>query len=149
MALEAPFTGKPSRVMEVQHRFSGLRLAARERPRPRHRVRSRPPLAHDRARRPVEARSESRKVLFDLSINDAYNDPGVPVTVTRPDGTRTILQDGDSIYLTGQGASPQGSRPFLDKLDLKTVRKESPVPLRREGLRVAARLRRAIHARRS
>ena len=29
---------------------------------------------------------ESRKVLFDLSINDAYDDPGTPVTVTRPDG---------------------------------------------------------------
>jgi dipeptidyl aminopeptidase/acylaminoacyl peptidase len=63
---------------------------------------------------------ESRKVLFDLSMNDAYNDPGVPVTVSRPDGTTTILQDGDSIYLTGQGASPQGLRPFLDRLDLKT-----------------------------
>jgi dipeptidyl aminopeptidase/acylaminoacyl peptidase len=63
---------------------------------------------------------ESRRVLFDLSINDAYKDPGVPVTITRPDGTRIILKEGDSIYLTGQGAAPEGSRPFLDRLDLKT-----------------------------
>ena len=60
-------------------------------------------------------------MLFDLSINDAYGDPGSPMTVTRPDGTTTILQDGDSIYLIGQGASPEGSRPFLDKFDLKTA----------------------------
>jgi dipeptidyl aminopeptidase/acylaminoacyl peptidase len=40
--------------------------------------------------------------------------------VTRPDGQTTILQDGDAIYLVGQGAAPEGSRPFLDKLDLKT-----------------------------
>ena len=55
MSLEAPFTGKPSLVMEVQHRFERLRLAAGERPRPRVRVRSRPPLAHDLVRRPHEA----------------------------------------------------------------------------------------------
>ena len=62
-------------------------------------------------------------MLFDLSINDAYKDPGVPMTVTRPDGTTTILQDGDSIYLNGEGDSPEGSRPFLDRLDLKTGEK--------------------------
>ena len=45
------------------------------------------------------------------------------MTVTRPDGVRTILQDGDSIYLVGRGASPEGSRPFLDKMDLKTAEK--------------------------
>ncbi len=65
----------------------------------------------------------SRKVLFDLSINDAYGDPGTPMTVTRPDGQTTILQDGDAIYLVGQGASPEGSRPFLDRMDLKTGEK--------------------------
>jgi dipeptidyl aminopeptidase/acylaminoacyl peptidase len=119
MALNAPFTGTPTEVLKVQHRFSGFawfpdkdRALFTE---------------FDRDRRwrttslvDLTKPDESRKVLFDLSINDAYKDPGVPVTVSRPDGTRTILQDGDSIYLTGQGASPEGSRPFLDKLDLKT-----------------------------
>jgi len=115
----APFTGKPNEVMKVQHRFSGFawlpekdRSLVSEFDRDRRwRTSSLVDLT-----KPVE----SRKVLFDLSINDAYKDPGVPLTVSRPDGTRTILQDGDSIYLTGQGASPEGSRPFLDKLDLKT-----------------------------
>ena len=46
------------------------------------------------------------------------------MSVTRPDGVRTILQDGDSIYLVGRGASPEGSRPFLDKMDLKTAEKK-------------------------
>ena len=62
--------------------------------------------------------------MFDLSVNDAYGDPGSPMTVTRTDGVRTILQDGDSIYLVGRGASPEGSRPFLDKMDLKTAEKK-------------------------
>ncbi len=66
----------------------------------------------------------SRKVLFDLSMNDAYGDPGRPMMVTRPDGVTTVLQDGDAIYLVGQGATPEGSRPFLDRMDLKTGAKD-------------------------
>ena len=30
-------------------------------------------------------------------------------------------QDGDAIFLQGVGASPDGDRPFLDMLDLKTL----------------------------
>jgi dipeptidyl aminopeptidase/acylaminoacyl peptidase len=119
MVLNAPFTGKPAEVMKVQHRFSGFAWFPEK---------DRALVSEfDRDRRwrttslvDLTKPKESRKVLFDLSINDAYKDPGAPVTVSRPDGTRTILQDGDSIYLNGQGASPEGSRPFLDKLDLKT-----------------------------
>jgi dipeptidyl aminopeptidase/acylaminoacyl peptidase len=122
MSLDFPFTGKPSAVMEVQHRFNGFAwlpekdhalLAEFDRDR-RWRTTSLVDLTNAR---------ESRKVLFDLSVNDAYGDPGFPMTVTRPDGVRTILQDGDSIYLVGRGASSEGSRPFLDKMDLKTAEK--------------------------
>ncbi len=119
MALDAPFDGKSHKVMEVQHRFMSFgwlpekdQALVTEFDRDR---RWRTTALVDLAR-PVD----SRKVLFDLSINDAYHDPGTPVTVTRPDGTRTIVKDGDSIYLVGQGAAPEGSRPFLDRLDLKS-----------------------------
>ncbi len=122
MSLEAPFTGKPSLVMEVQHRFNGFAWL----PEKDHALAS----EFDRDRRwrttslvDLTTPTESRKVLFDLSINDAYGEPGIPMTVTRPDGVRTILQDGDSIYLVGRGASPEGSRPFLDKMNLKTAEK--------------------------
>jgi dipeptidyl aminopeptidase/acylaminoacyl peptidase len=33
-------------------------------------------------------------------------------------------QDGDSIYLAGAGASPDGNRPFLDRLNLNTLKFE-------------------------
>lgn len=123
MSLEAPFAGKPVLVIEVQHRFNGFTwLPERD-----HALAS----EFDRDRRwrttslvDLTKPDESRKVLFDLSINDAYGDPGIPMTVTRPDGVRTILQDGDSIYLVGRGASPEGSRPFLDKMNLKTAEKK-------------------------
>jgi dipeptidyl aminopeptidase/acylaminoacyl peptidase len=122
MAWEVPFTGKPAEVMEFQHRFSGFAwLDKRD-----HALATE--LDRDRRWRTTALVDltkpiESRKVLFDLSTNDAYKNPGAPLTVTRPDGVRTILQDGDAIYLVGQGASPQGSRPFLDKMDLNTGEK--------------------------
>ena len=122
MALEAPFSAKPSLVMEVQHRFGGFAWL----PEKDQALVS----EFDRDRRwrttalvDLTRPGESRKVLFDLSVNDAYKDPGSPLTITRPDGVRTILQDGDSIYLVGRGARPEGSRPFLDKMNLKTAEK--------------------------
>jgi dipeptidyl aminopeptidase/acylaminoacyl peptidase len=122
MSLDAPFTAKPSLVMEVQHRFSGFAWLPE-----RDNVLA---TEFDRDRRwrttalvDLTRPSQSRKVLFDLSINDAYGDPGTPMTVTSKSGVRTILQDGDSIYLIGRGAAPEGSRPFLDKMDLKTAEK--------------------------
>ncbi len=119
LALDAPFDGKSHEVMKIQHRFMGFGwLPEKDQALV---------IEFDRDRRwhttalvDLSRPTESRKVLFDLSINDAYHDPGTPLTVTRPDGTRTILKDGDSIYLVGQGASPEGSRPFLDRLDLKS-----------------------------
>lgn len=60
------------------------------------------------------------KKIFDLSSQDAYKDPGRPVLATTPAGERVALQDKDAIYLSGQGATPKGDRPFLDRYDLKT-----------------------------
>jgi len=59
-------------------------------------------------------------VLFDLSADDAYGDPGSPMMARNADGTRTMLQDGQFGYLRGDGATPDGDRPFLDRLDLAT-----------------------------
>jgi len=79
---------------------------------------------HDRDRRWLTSRlcdlaaPDSSRVIFDHSADEAYLDPGTPMMTVHPDGTRTVLQDGHQIYLRGQGASPEGDRPFLDGLDL-------------------------------
>src|SRR4030095_13592482 len=51
----------------------------------------------------------------------AYTDRG---GARRGGGSAPIIQNGDYIYLTGQGASPEGDRPFLDRLNLKTLQTE-------------------------
>lgn len=123
MTIDVPFPGTPLEIMKVQFRYSNLDWTAipdkafltetnRDR---RWRTTSLVDLA-----RPAEP----RKVLFDLSVNDSYRDPGRPVYEIRPNGERVMVQDGDWIYLSGNGSSEQGDRPFLDKFNISTLVKE-------------------------
>jgi dipeptidyl aminopeptidase/acylaminoacyl peptidase len=59
-----------------------------------------------------------------LSVNDQYNHPGYPVHRLLPNGKAAFIEDGDSIYLSGYGASPEGARPFLDRFNLETLESE-------------------------
>ncbi len=60
------------------------------------------------------------RVLFELAEDDAYGDPGDALTMLHPDGSHTIRQEGQSIFLRGEGATPEGERPFVDRYDLET-----------------------------
>ena len=64
------------------------------------------------------------RVLWDLSSDEKYGDPGAPVYRIQPSGQALIRMQGDAMWLSGTGASPDGDRPFLDRLDLKTNRSE-------------------------
>ncbi len=66
--------------------------------------------------------SGSARKLFDRSSEDRYGDPGRFVTARGPQGTEVLLttSGGKTAYLTGLGASPDGDRPFLDRIDLAT-----------------------------
>jgi dipeptidyl aminopeptidase/acylaminoacyl peptidase len=116
--LTAPFGQAPQQVFDVRHRCLGwydLDTPGQVLM-----------IEHDRDRRWVttwwcdlNAPRESRAV-FDRSVDDAYGDPGSPMRVTNPDGSQTVLADGTAIYLRGDGASPEGKRPFFDRFDLAT-----------------------------
>ena len=64
------------------------------------------------------------RVLWDLSSDEKYADPGAPIYRQQADGQYLIRMKGDAIYLAGAGASPDGDRPFLDRLDLKTLKSD-------------------------
>jgi len=63
------------------------------------------------------------KLLWSRNLQDRYKDPGTPLTRS-VGGQRAIRQNGDWIYLTGTGASPEGDRPFLDRFNLQTLKSE-------------------------
>jgi dipeptidyl aminopeptidase/acylaminoacyl peptidase len=119
LRLAAPFGAEPEVVGRVQHRCLGwYDMAA-----PGQLLMT----EHDRDRRWLTTRltdlavPEPGRVIFDHSADEAYADPGSPMVTVHPDGTRTVLQDGLTIYLRGDGASPEGDRPFLDRLDLSDL----------------------------
>lgn len=59
------------------------------------------------------------KILFDRSYEDTYTDPGDPSMTVNASGKPVMLINADnSVYFAGDGASPEGDRPFLYKLDL-------------------------------
>lgn len=68
--------------------------------------------------------SVAPRKLVDLSENDQYADPGYPLLHETPDGRSVLAQKGDSIFFTGSGATPEGDRPFLDRLSLTSFRTE-------------------------
>jgi dipeptidyl aminopeptidase/acylaminoacyl peptidase len=122
MSVDIPSKSEPKELLKIQNRFGELGWTGR---------RDQVILTEfDRDRRWRTstlldlANPISRRTLFDLSINDAYKDPGRPVYETQANGERVILQDGDWIYLTGNGASDKGDRPFLDKFNVVTQKKE-------------------------
>ncbi len=64
------------------------------------------------------------RVLWDLSSDEQYGNPGSPVYRVQPDGQYLIRMQGDAVYLAGNGASPDGDRPFLDRFDLVSRKSE-------------------------
>jgi dipeptidyl aminopeptidase/acylaminoacyl peptidase len=117
-AQEAPFRAAPRRLIDLGLRYGGIEWSdddlaivaewwwktrklrawvlapGREDPRPR--------------------------LLDERSFEDRYNDPGDPVTVPNRYGRQVLLtaDGGKKLFLVGDGASPEGDRPFVDRFDL-------------------------------
>jgi len=59
------------------------------------------------------------ELLMEYSWQDVYSVPGEPVMTRNGYGRSVMLtaDDANTIYLIGDGASPEGERPFLDTFD--------------------------------
>ncbi|MCE4352314.1 S9 family peptidase, partial [Xanthomonas hortorum pv. cynarae] len=58
------------------------------------------------------------RVLFDLSTDDLYADPGLTEMRVLANGQAVLREERGALFLSGQGASPAGDRPFLDRYAL-------------------------------
>lgn len=123
MLLDAPFTGEPRELMLVKHRFSGLQWTADKD------IALLSEFNRDRRWRTTYRldlnNPAAKTVLFDLSVNDAYGNPGSPVYKKLSSGDWVIAQDGDWAWFECPGASPEGEFPRLDKINLKTGEKNT------------------------
>ncbi len=114
--------GEPRTWFRTEHRQTGLQcgedgvlVIAGEFDRDQRRARQWRLRADDFAAVPV--------LLDERSTQDAYGDPGDPVRRLRPDGQSVLRMQGQTLYLSGRGASKTGERPFLDAWDLATNQK--------------------------
>jgi dipeptidyl aminopeptidase/acylaminoacyl peptidase len=131
VSLTAPFTGQPTELVRTEFRLESVAFTEKgiglvtEADRVTRRTRT----------WLLEPGTEPRK-LWDRKQDAAYDNPGSPVTRGGGDNSATgggrgggrlnrpIVQNGDSIYVEGLGASPEGDRPFLDRVNLKTLTTE-------------------------
>ena len=72
----------------------------------------------------VDDAKASRRLVWDMSSDEKYANPGVPVRRQLANGAWVMRQDGDTIFLSGTGSSPDGDRPFLDKFSLQSQQSE-------------------------
>ena len=125
LMLEAPFAGEARELFKSEFRFGGLQWTERaglafwrdfDRPSRKSRI-----YLHDFN----QANAKSR-LVFDLSTEDRYNDPGSFVSTTDKTGRRVVMlsKDGQHAYLNGRGSSPEGDHPFLRRFDLNTFKTE-------------------------
>jgi dipeptidyl aminopeptidase/acylaminoacyl peptidase len=63
---------------------------------------------------------DAPKQLWSRSASNRYTDPGRPLEKPTASGERVIILDGDSVFLSGLGASPAGDHPFLNRYNLDT-----------------------------
>jgi dipeptidyl aminopeptidase/acylaminoacyl peptidase len=131
MALAAPFTGQPSEVSKTEWRYgsiaytdAGIGLLTE----------------NDRATRMTRTwilePGAAPKKVWERKQDAAYTNPGTPVRRGEVGGrggggggrggsnSAPVVQNGDYIYLSGEGASAEGDRPFLDRLNVKTLKTE-------------------------
>ncbi len=113
---KAPFSGNPTVLAKLPLRYAGVQWGNGQ-----HAILNERWWADRRARVTAFNPSEpsQTKVLFDGSYEDAYKDPGDFLMTQNAAGKSVLLLSADnSAYLTGNGSSPNGDHPFLDKIDL-------------------------------
>ncbi|MEN9575151.1 MAG: hypothetical protein RL514_3006 [Verrucomicrobiota bacterium] len=121
--LDAPFTEPPVELEQTEHRFQALTWTER------------PDVAlvreHQASRRwnrtwliNPNAPAEPSRLLWDVSAQDRYGDPGTPMLRPLTNGFRVARVHEGSLYLIGAGATPDGERPFLDTFNLVSLRTE-------------------------
>ncbi len=119
LALAAPFNGEPRVLARMEDRATGV-IGIEG---------SDDLIAYDYDRDTREVRQTlvdvtggaAPRQLAIRNSQDAYGDPGSPLTTTTPSGYDVARNVDGKLLLSGLGATPEGYRPFLRRFDLTTL----------------------------
>jgi len=118
---EAPFTGDARSLLKIKNRFAGITWGNDQ-----------VAIAYDywwntRNTKTYlfnpSNKSQKPEILFDRNYQDKYSNPGDFITERNEFERNVLVLDKGSIYLTGEGFSKEGQKPFIDKMNLKTKTK--------------------------
>ena len=119
--LDAPFNGVPKSILKTIHRFSGIQWGNKT-----------TAVAYDywwnsrNTKTYVFDPSNSSKkptIISDRNYQDRYNDPGRFVNVKNDMGSYVLALEKGYAFLIGDGFSKEGQFPFVDKIHLKTQKR--------------------------
>jgi len=120
---KAPFKDPPAELLKTEHRYAGIQWGEagnlailREFDRDKNWSRT-------WFLNPNHPEAAPR-LVWEMSINERYKNPGTPSTRRLPSGHFAVRQHGEHIFLAGAGATPEGDRPFLDRFSTSTLQAE-------------------------
>ncbi|MCY2687447.1 S9 family peptidase [Salinimicrobium sp. TH3] len=116
--LQAPFKGEGKSILKTKDRFSGIIWGDEN-----------TAIANDYWWNNRNTRTyvfdpsnpgQDPKVLFNRNYQDRYSDPGSFVRVKNKFGQQVLKIENENTFLLGDGFTPEGQYPFVDRLDLET-----------------------------
>ena len=115
-----PFDKKPQSLMKTRQRFAGVEWGNADYT-----------VVYDswydtRSLRTylLNPTKETYKLLSDRNMQDIYHDPGNFFATKNDLGRYVVEIQDDKSFLIGEGYTPEGQFPFIDELNLKTLRKK-------------------------
>ena len=123
MVLAAPFSAAPLELLRLKHRYAGVswlergNLALIKEFAPQQRL---------RRTWLVDAGVDPKppRLVWERDVDDRYGDAGQPLLAGGGSAGAVVVGEGTVIYLSGEGASANGLRPFLDRLSLHDLHSE-------------------------
>ncbi|WP_082377074.1 alpha/beta hydrolase family protein [Chryseobacterium indologenes] len=72
----------------------------------------------------VDLNNSESKIIEDRNSQDVYSDPGIFNTTKNQYGRYVIDMKGGKSYLIGDGFTKDGQHPFIDEMDMKSLKKK-------------------------
>lgn len=130
--LEAPFNGQARSLLKTKNRFAWIQWGNDD-----------IAIAHDRWWNDRNTKTylfdpsnpkKEPKIISDRNYQDVYSDPGNFITKRNENGSWVLsLDKNNNAYLLGDGYTEEGQFPFVEKMDLNTLKKTRLYTSKLEG----------------
>jgi dipeptidyl aminopeptidase/acylaminoacyl peptidase len=115
---DAPFSGEPVSLIKLQQRFASVNWGSKDLAIVSDywwNTRNSKTYVFNPSNSSIQPR-----ILWDRNYDDKYADPGEPQMRKNEFGAYVMEMQGSEVFLFGEGFTPEGQFPFIDRLNLST-----------------------------